>query len=207
MITPSRRLLPIGTARPSDVPMLLKMTELDTDRLLLREFRPTDAPDIAGWDHVIRADSFLEFCFQSYREWGMGPWAMVHKQSGAIVGNCGFCSIRYDRSLQTLEYCGEVNYYVAPQQRGKGLATEALRAVLHFGFASIRLTRIQGRCPPTNLASERVMLKAGLKFERMIAAVAGGSPDEKLFAITRENFQKRSLSASSSSSLPPNNSA
>jgi RimJ/RimL family protein N-acetyltransferase len=182
--------------------MLLKMTQLDTDRLLLREFRQTDAPDISCWDQVICADSFLGFCFQSYREWGMGPWAMVQKQSGAIVGNCGFCKIRYDRSLQTLEYCGEVNYYVAPQYRSTGLATEALRAVLHFGFTSIRLTRIQGRCPPTNLASERVMLKAGLKFERMIAAAAVGSPDEKLFAITRENLQK--LSASSS---PPNKSA
>jgi ribosomal-protein-alanine N-acetyltransferase len=181
--------------------MQLKMTELETERLLLREFRQTDAAEIDRWESAIRAESFLEFCFQSYREWGMGPWAMVHKQSGVIVGNCGFCRIRYDQSLPMLEYCGEVNYYIAPQYRAKGLATEALRAILDVGFGNIRLTRIQGRCPPTNLASERVMLKAGLKFERIIAAAAEESPDEKLFAITREDF--RELSSSSS---PPSKS-
>jgi hypothetical protein len=46
------------------------------------------------------------------------------------------------------------------------------------------------------------MLKAGLKFERMIAAAAEESPDEKLFAITREDFQELS-----SSSSPPTKSA
>src|SRR5438477_8390757 len=119
--------------------MQLKMTELETERLLLREFRQTDAAEIDRWESAIRAESFLEFCFQSYREWGMGPWAMVHKQSGVIVGNCGFCRIRYDQSLPMLEYCGEVNYYIAPQYRAKGLATEALRAILDVGFGNIRL--------------------------------------------------------------------
>jgi ribosomal-protein-alanine N-acetyltransferase len=124
----------------------------------------------------------------------MGPWAILLKESGSLVGNCGFCRIGYDRSSDKLEYYGEVNYYVAPQHRGGGLATEALLSVLRFGFEEIRLTRIQGRCAPENVASERVLQNAGLKFDRMIAAAQPGSPDEKLYAISREDFQCSRLS-------------
>jgi ribosomal-protein-alanine N-acetyltransferase len=170
--------------------MLLKMTELETGRLLLREFRQSDAGDVARWEDGFRAENFLEFCFQSYREWGMGPWAMLLKESGVIVGNCGFCRIRYERNLESLEYCGEVNYYVAPQYRRIGLATEAVLAVLKFGFSDLRLTRIQARCSPDNVSSERVLKKAGLKFERAIAAAGRGSSDEELYAISREEFQR-----------------
>jgi [ribosomal protein S5]-alanine N-acetyltransferase len=168
--------------------MLLKMSDLETERLRLREFRQSDLADVAHWEGTVRAEKFLEFCFSSYREWGMGPWAMLLRETGVIVGNCGFCRIHYDRSAGTLEYSGEVNYYVAPQHRGKGFATEALRAVLRFGFGDIRLTRIQGRCAPDNMGSERVLQKAGLKFERMIAWSAG-LPEQKRYAISREDYR------------------
>lgn len=169
--------------------MLLKMSELETERLRLREFRQSDLPAFAGWEGTEHAEKFLEFCFRSYREWGMGPWAMLLKETGGIAGNCGFCRISYDRAVTELEYCGDVNYYVTPQHRGQGFATEALRAILKFGFGDLRLTRIQGRCAPENVSSERVMKKAGLKFERMIAAAGEASPEEKLYAISREEFQ------------------
>jgi ribosomal-protein-alanine N-acetyltransferase len=182
--------------------MLLKMSELETERLRLREFRQSDLTAVAGWEGTEHAEKFLEFCFQSYREWGMGPWAMLLKQSGVIVGNCGFCRIKYDRGSTTLEYCGDVNYYVAPQDRRKGFASEALRAIVKFGFGDLRLTRIQGRCAPENVISERVMQKAGLKFERMIAAAGEGSPEEKLYAISREDSQAFSSAPSSGPSEP-----
>jgi [ribosomal protein S5]-alanine N-acetyltransferase len=168
--------------------MLLKMTDLETACLHLREFRPDDLPDVVAWEETIHADQFLEFCFRSYREWGMGPWAMLLKASGALVGNCSFCRIGYDRAAETFEYCGEVNYYVAPRYRGAGLATEALQAALKFGFSDLKLTRIQGRCSPGNLCSERVMQKAGLKFERMLAPSAEAPSQDKLYAITRELY-------------------
>ncbi len=169
--------------------MLLKMRDLETARLLLREFRQTDVGDVSRWADNFRAEEFLEFCFRSYHEWGMGPWAMLHKESGVIVGNCGFCRIRYDRISDALEYRGEVNYYVAPRSRGQGLASEALVAILEFGFCELRLTRIQARCAPENVSSEHVMRKAGLKFEQMIAASKENSSEERLFAISREDFQ------------------
>jgi len=175
--------------------MLLKMRNLETERLQLREFRQTDLAAAARWDGIPHAEKFLEFCFQSYREWGLGPWAMVLKENAMIAGNCSFCRVSYDRDLGMLEYCAEVNYYVAPQYRGKGLASEALRAILQFGFHDLRLTRIQGRCSPSNTSSERVMQKAGLKFDGTNTAAGGSAPPDKLYAISREDF--RELSSSS----------
>src|SRR5260370_10026762 len=101
MITPSRgpgfpRLS--GTLVQS---MKLSMIDRETERLRLRAFRPADLADVGVWEETIHADAFLEFCFRSYREWGMGPWAMVLKQSGVIVGNSGFCRIGHDRTLDT----------------------------------------------------------------------------------------------------------
>jgi ribosomal-protein-alanine N-acetyltransferase len=156
-------------------------------RLLLREFRQADVETFHVKDNFGRRVS--EFCFDSYREWGMGPWAMQYKERGVIVGNCGFCRIRYDRISDALEYCGEVNYYVAPRSRGQGLASEALVAILTFGFCELRLTRIQARCAPENVSSEHVMRKAGLKFEQMIDSGKGNSSEQRLLAISREDFQ------------------
>ena len=171
--------------------MLLKMSELETERMRLREFRKNDLAGVFTWEGLAHAEKFLDFCFQSYREWGMGPWAMLLKESETIAGNCGFCRISYERDGGTLEYLGEVNYYVAPQHRRQGLATEALDAVLKFGFDDIKLTRIQARCAAENVSSERVMLKAGLRFERMIADASTGSAQQRLHAISREDFNQR----------------
>jgi ribosomal-protein-alanine N-acetyltransferase len=169
------------------MPLNLKMIELETERLRLRQFQDSDLANVALWDKTLRAEEFLEFCFRSYREWGMGPWAMVLKESEAIAGNCSFCRIGYERELGKLEYCGEVNYFVAPPYRGKGFASEALRIMLRFGFVDLKLTRIQGRCAPENVSSERVLQKAGLKFDRMIVGREGSSED-KLYVISREDF-------------------
>jgi ribosomal-protein-alanine N-acetyltransferase len=109
------------------------------------------------------------------------------KQSETIVGNCSFCRIGFERDLGTLEYYGEVNYFVAHAHRGNGLASEALQVMLRFGFDDLHLTRIQGRCAPGNVSSERVLQKAGLKFDQLIAS-AESSPEEKLYAISREDF-------------------
>ncbi len=169
--------------------MQLKMAQLETEHLRMRAFQPDDVARIANWESPAHAEKFIDFCLQSYREWSMGPWALLLADSGATVGSCGFCRISYDRAATIFEYCGEVNYYIAPQYRRQGFASEALRAVVGFGFVELRLTRIQGRCAAENLGSERVLQKAGLQFERMIAPATPGSPDEKLYAISREAFK------------------
>ena len=181
----------IGHARAiNSAPPGVKMHPLETERLLLREFRQEDLGDVVRWEaeantqdgNEIESQKFLDFCFGEYRKSGMGPWGMWLKDGGLLVGNCALPHISFKQGT------GEVNYFVARQYRGQGLATEALRALLGFGFGEMGLVRIQGRCAPDNKGSERVMQKAGMKFERMIPSVA--APDdtsrrEKLFVMIR----------------------
>ncbi len=170
----------------------LKIRVLETERLALRMFDQRDLRDIIAWEEVciaqsaeVRAQEFLGYCFREYRERGIGPWAIQLKETGKIVGNCGFPHIVFKN------LCGEVNYYICLRYRGLGLAPEALNALLQFGFWELGLARIQARCDPDNLSSERVMQKAGMTFEGLVDQSPGpnlAAPKQKLYAIKAKNF-------------------
>ncbi len=170
---------------------------LDTERLVLRRFCQDDLRDVGEWeedaasDPAPEAQKFLDFCFRQYEERGDGPWGMLLKQTGRMVGNCGYIGLRH--------FCGEVNYYVAPRYRGQGFAPEALKALMHFGFSELGLLRIQARCGLDNLSSERVLQKVGMKFEGMLrhASATDQSPDQKMYAILRQDFALRAAPPSS----------
>jgi [ribosomal protein S5]-alanine N-acetyltransferase len=182
-----RRIIPMDSGQRK-----LKMPALETERLVLRKVDQGDLRDILAWENApsaqnteVEAQEFLDYCIREYREWGIGPWGMQLKETGVIVGNCGFPDIIF-KNLS-----GEVNYYVAPRHRGQGLAPEALKALLKFGFHDIGLTRIQARCEPDNLNSERVMQKVGMRFEGLIERAPFSkdpSPKQKLYAILGKDF-------------------
>jgi ribosomal-protein-alanine N-acetyltransferase len=176
------------TYRPASAgqePHHLNMRHIETERLLLREFHQSDLKDLAHWEKdegsaytEEEAQQFLNFCFREYFKWGMGPWGILPKENGVMVGNCGFCHIDLEHKH------GEVNYYVAKQHRGQGLAAEALKAILQFGFEELALCRIVARCNLENRSSERVMQKVGMTFDRAICS-GDGALHEKLYAIVR----------------------
>jgi [ribosomal protein S5]-alanine N-acetyltransferase len=184
-----RRIMPMESGHRH-----LKMPVLETERLLLRKLDQEDLKGIIAWEAVpgaqnteVEAQEFLEYCFREYRERGIGPWGMQLKETGAIVGNCGFPHIVFKNR------CAEVNYDVTLRHRGKGLAPEALNALLKFGFRDIDLIRIQARCDPGNLSSERVMLKAGMRFEGLIEESLFSkdtNPKQKLYAISADDFNR-----------------
>jgi ribosomal-protein-alanine N-acetyltransferase len=160
--------------------------KLETERLLLRGFSQDDLRDVIDWDddkhgHAAEtgAQEFLDFCFRQYERPGIGPCGMFFKEIGKMVGNCGYIALQ--------NFCGEVNYFVAPQHRGRGFAPEALGALLNFGFTDLGLLRIQARCEPDNLSSERVMQKIGMKLNQPSLRISANeeSRDEKIYAILR----------------------
>jgi ribosomal-protein-alanine N-acetyltransferase len=172
----------------------LRMPALETERLVLRQLDRGDLRDIIAWEEVtwaqntdVAAQEFLDYCFREYRERGIGPWGIQWKETGAIVGNCGFPHIIFKT------HCGEVNCYIASRHRGQGLAGEALQALFLWGFRDIGLTRIQARCEPDNLSSQRLAQKAGMRFEGWIESgpsSKGSSPKQKLYAIQGHDFYK-----------------
>lgn len=87
---------------------------------------------------------------------GYGRWGCVLKETGAIIG---FCGMKYLDELDEVD----LGYRYFPEYWGRGLATEACRACLAFGFETIGLERIIGLVLPENGASIRVLEKVGMR--------------------------------------------
>lgn len=95
--------------------------------------------------------------------------------SGQVVGGVSFHGPPRDGVV-------EVGYGVVPQVRGQGVATEALRQILHLSASYPDVRRVCGRTTPDNVASQRVMLNAGM-------VPAGRDPEFLHFEIDLEEIR------------------
>lgn len=107
--------------------------------------------------------------------------------SGTFIGMIGL-------RLGKLNYrIGEVWCKLMPLHWGKGYATEALDTLLRFGFNTLNLHRIEAGCAVANMASSRVLEKAGMILEglkRKILPIRGEWVDNYNYAILEEDFKK-----------------
>jgi RimJ/RimL family protein N-acetyltransferase len=145
--------------------------ELDTARLHLRRPAPSDAPlvfdrfaadpEVTRYLSWSRHRSHLdtrEFLAASAREWaahGAGPY-LVFSQDGRLAGATGL-------HVET-PYRASTGYALARDVWGRGYATEVTRAMVALAWTIAGLTRLYALCHPLNVASARVLEKAG--FER-----------------------------------------
>jgi RimJ/RimL family protein N-acetyltransferase len=90
---------------------------------------------------------------------GFGVWAVVDEASGALIGQCGLNNLA--EAPET-----EVLYLLDWPFWGQGLATEAAQAAGDVAFHQVGLKRIVGLTAPENVASQRVLGKIGLHYER-----------------------------------------
>ena len=89
---------------------------------------------------------------------------------------------------------GEVGYVFNPAYHGRGLATEAVGALLRLGFEGLGLHRITGQLDARNTASARVLERAGLRREAHLVEnefVKGEWTDELIYAILRSEWAAR----------------
>ena len=150
------------------------MPQLTTERLLLRKLEIRDAEDMyayASMPEVTRyllwhphpdlsyTKRYIAYLQTRYSVGEFYDFAVICRRSGKMIGTCGF--VRFD----TANDSAEVGYVFNPSYRDQGYATEALCAVLDFGFSKLGLHRIEARFMKDNLASRRVMEKCGMYFE------------------------------------------
>ena len=151
---------------------------LETDRLLLREYVEEDAeaffklntdpevlrfvPDLALLNVEQARQLLIDHPIADYRKHGFGRGALIIKSTGEQIGFAG---------LKYLDELGEVDvaYRLMRTHWGLGLATEAALASVRYGFADLGLKRIIGLVMPENIASVRVLEKAGLRYTETIS--------------------------------------
>ena len=85
---------------------------------------------------------------------GCCQWAVIHKADACLIGYCGFVVTANGP---------EIGWRLAPEYWGHGLATEAARHVMRFGFGSLGFDRIIATVQSANLASLRITEKLGLR--------------------------------------------
>jgi RimJ/RimL family protein N-acetyltransferase len=155
---------------------------IETERLTLRPLAPGDldamsallgdAEALVHWgDPLDRAGArdWIERNIARYEEAGIGRCAIVLRESGELVGDCGLIPTTVEEVAEI-----ELGWIVAASQQGRGIATEAGAAWRDHAFTALGLERIVSMISEDNIASRRVAEKLGLRVER--PAVWGGSP-------------------------------
>lgn len=97
---------------------------------------------------------------------GFGYWVVEEKLTGNFVGEIGFAD--YKREIESsLKHLPEIGWVLAAQSRGKGYATEAVRAAVEWGDRNFEGSQTSCIINPENIPSIRVAEKCGYReFER-----------------------------------------
>ncbi|HEY5094332.1 MAG TPA: GNAT family N-acetyltransferase [Candidatus Eremiobacteraceae bacterium] len=150
------------------------MIVAQTPRLTLRPFALADAaqlawiysdPDVmryippgAPWDQA-KVERFVAICQERYETPGFGMWAVVLRDiPEKIVGHCGLQHLAKTENV-------EIAWIFGKEYWNRGLATEAARAVVGYGFGELGLPRIVAVAEPPNGASFRIMQKLAMTLQ------------------------------------------
>jgi RimJ/RimL family protein N-acetyltransferase len=171
---------------------------LETERLALRPPRMEDAEDIfrtyATDEEVTRyviwrphrsieeTREFLRTTLDFPADGSRLSWAITFKGDDRVRG---MIELRVDR------FKADAGYVLAREFWGRGYTTEALAAVIRFAFTLPGIYRVWALCDAENIASARVMEKAGMSFEGVLRryvlhpAVSPEPRDARCYAVVR----------------------
>jgi ribosomal-protein-alanine N-acetyltransferase len=148
---------------------------IETARLFLRPFTSADLENYT--QHIFadaevmrylpqrdltpraRAERTLTVFAEHWSLYSFGVWAVTDKVTGNFIGHCGLGQVPEAGEVEVLYSLGRTYW-------GRGLATEAARASVRFGFATVKLARLIALAVPENIGSRRVMEHLGFEYEK-----------------------------------------
>lgn len=149
---------------------------LETDRLILRELKSSDAEAFFAMDHNPKVHQYLwnkpvqkieetieviTFVRQQYVDNGIGRFAIILKKANEFIGWAG---LKYN----TEEVNHKINFYdigyrLDEKFWGKGYASEASFAWLKYAFETMNIKTIEAAAHAENVASNRILQKMGMQ--------------------------------------------
>lgn len=172
---------------------------LETERLILRPWSLNDAEEcftVRGDAEVMRyigtgepnkdveqTRVWLARMIAHQAQHGFCFWAVVDKRSAQVIGCCGI-GYQRDGGLPV-----EFGYNLARSAWGRGLATEAAAAALHYAFENFDLPELAATVDSRNVASQRVLEKIGFVYQR--TAQLDGSANLCYVATREINIKQR----------------
>ncbi len=112
-------------------------------------------------------------------------WGVCLKENNNFIGFMGIYQI------QPENFRAEIGYMVLPEFNGKGFTTEAIKAIVTYGFDVMQLHSIEGVIDPSNIASERVLQKNGFVKEAHFIEngfAMGKFWDAVIYSLLERNF-------------------
>ncbi|MEG2039217.1 MAG: GNAT family N-acetyltransferase [Oscillospiraceae bacterium] len=175
---------------------------LETERLILRKFVIEDAqlmydnwtsrPEVSktlSWfpaQNVEETKELLREWIDCYKNDDFYIWAIIRKETSEPIGSIS-ATVKNKKFDEI-----EMGYAISDLYWGKGIATEALKAVIHFMLIDCKYNRVYAMHGTDNPASGRVMDKAGLQYEGVLRKVGkdkyGKYYDMSIHAITRDDL-------------------
>ncbi len=181
------------------------MQHIESERLILRDFREMDADDLyryasdpeigppAGWKpHASRAESLAIIRMFLADD---NVWAIERKSDGRVIGSLGLHKDKW-RNLPDARMFG---YVLAQDCWGHGYMTEAVRRAMSYGFLDLNLQLMSVSHYTFNDRSRRVIEKCGFVYEgtmrKTFLRYDGAVFDEAIYSITKEEWlARRSIS-------------
>ncbi len=176
------------------------MPTIETERLVLRKLTLSDAQDVYCYSRdpqvaryvlwsahrsINETRFFIRSLLRQYRNHEPASYGIALKSTGQAIGTIGFSYINNEHR------CAEIGYSLARVHWNKGLMSEALAAMLEYGFSRLGLNRIEATHDVRNPASGRVMEKCGMRFEGIHKSKLyskGEYIDLAMYAITSRQF-------------------
>jgi [ribosomal protein S5]-alanine N-acetyltransferase len=176
---------------------------LTTPRLILRESVPEDAadlfsflsdPEVQKYDDpsvpmgdISEAAAAIQSSRQRFADKLGIHWAVVLKAENRVIG--GFAFYFFERRY----YNADIGYTVARPYWRRGIATEAIRALMQFGFETMHLHRINVDTRMDNIASVGLMAKLGFRHEgarrECIRSADGSYQTWGLFGMLEDEYR------------------
>lgn len=97
-------------------------------------------------------------------------------------------------TINTHNHCAEIGYWMHPDMRGQGIATTAAKLITNLGITSIGFRRIEGVVDVENIASQKLLLKAGYEREgvlkKKVTREDGSQLDMAMLAVTADSWKE-----------------
>ena len=167
---------------------------LETKRLILREM---DFDDFDSLKKVLSdpntmkyypkpyddegVNKWIRWSMASYEKRGFGLWAVVLKETGEMIGDCGI-------SMQTIddELKPEIGYHLRRDYHRLGLGAEMTQAVKNYFFENFDFDEVYSYMNQNNLPSEKTAIKNGMTYLHLYKDKLGSI--DKVYRITRDEW-------------------
>ena len=183
-----------------DLEIFREIPTIYTPRLVLRKITHSDIDDIHEYATDMRVSEFLlwdphknkeytrrfvEFIQNGYQKLKYYTWGVEFESK--MIGTCGFSAFDLSKNSAEVGYVLSANYW------NLGIATEATKRVIEYGFEVLGLSKIEARFIKENTKSRKVAERLGMTYYMSVPRAythRTGKRDMEIFHIERATYLK-----------------